>query len=125
MDASPKIYGLTFIEQPDYLHARATEHIVSRQSAMLILGDIMIECANRRHKNLLLEREVSDRVNDDEFLDALIEMAHMNSGTRIAFLDRHLTDENCLPLKDCDCRCFQSKEDAEKWLLANELKARN
>ena len=117
MDASPKIYGLTFIDQPNFLHARVTEHIVSRESAMLTLGDIMNECANRRHKRLLLERDVSNRVNDDEFLDALVEMAHMNSGTRIAFLDRLLTDENCLPLKDCDCRCFGSKEDAEKWLL--------
>ena len=116
MDASPKINGLTFIEQPNYLHARVTDHVVSRESAMSVLSDIMIECADRRHKKLLLEREIAEWVDKDEFLDALVEMAHMNSGTRIAFLDRHITNTNCLPLKECDCRCFRSKQDAENWL---------
>lgn len=120
MDASPKIYGLTFIEQPQYLHAHLATPIINRETAMSILSEVMIECADRKHKLLLLEREVESKVMTDEFLDALVEMAKMNSGTRVAFLDKHLTDDDCLPLEDCDCQCFQTKEAAEKWLLEGE-----
>ena len=120
MDASPKIDGLNFIEQPKYLHARVTASNVTREMAMSILSEVMVECADRKHKKLILERDVSAKVSTDELLKALIEMIRMNSGTKVAFLDRHLTDDECEHLTDAGCRCFQQKPEAEIWLLEDE-----
>ena len=117
MDASPKMYGLTFIEQPKYLHVCLTMPIDSREMAMSILSDVMIECADRKYKRLMLEREVDEKVSDDQLFEALCEMVEMDSGTRVAFLDRHLTDEDCSELSGTDCQCFQRKDAAEKWLV--------
>lgn len=120
MDASPKIYGLTFIEQPYYLHVRLTVPIDSREMAMSILSEVMNRCADRRHKRVLLEREIEEKVSDDQLFEALCEMVEMDSGTRVAFLDRHLTDNDCSQLTGTDCQCFQRKDEAETWLLQDD-----
>jgi len=124
MGASPKTYGLTFIEQPKYLHARITANFVDPDLAMSFLSEIMIECANRRCKRLLLERCLPYLIGDDQFLNATDELIAMNSGTRIAFLNSQASIDESIKQnrdrefdEDGNYSFFKSETEAVVWLV--------
>ena len=124
MDASPKFYGLTFNEQPNYLHVRITATRFDRDRALSFLSEVMSECANRRCKRLLLERDLPETGMDDELLNAMDDMVEMDSGTRIAFLNPNTSSERALQhagndgvRRDGAFRSCSSKEEAIEWLM--------
>jgi hypothetical protein len=124
MDASPKIYGLTFNEQPLYLHVHVTAARIDRDRAMSLLSEVMTECANRRCKQLLLERDSPEIGAHDELFDGMKDMVEMDSGTRIAFLVPHAAAERSLwhtrnngTKRRGDFRFFRSKNEAIEWLV--------
>jgi hypothetical protein len=135
MGASPKTYGLTFVEQPNYLHARITANFVDRDLAMSFLSEIMTECANRRCKRLLLERCPPYLIVNDQFLNAADELIAMDSGTRIAFLNSQASiDESIKSNGDRgfdeagNYSFFKSEAEAVAWLLKgsnDEISGRN
>lgn len=127
MQPSPARVELTFNEQSEYLHARISAPFIDRAAGMWYLGEIFLECANRRKKKLLLERDIPYMMPQDELVRTMDHLVSMQSGTRIAFLNSHASIAEELKQiieygaeQGATFRYFETFEEAEQWLLNDE-----
>jgi len=128
MGTSQKRFELEFKEHPEYLHARISAPYIDYSMAMSYLSEVMSECANRRCKRLLLERDIPDMMPEDELFKSMDYLVSLDSGgTRIAFLNPHTSVAEALQhIVDYGAgrggvyRYFQDFDEAEAWLLEDE-----
>jgi hypothetical protein len=84
----------------------------------------MSECADRRCKRLLVERDVRTMAAGDELFETMNDLVALDSVTRIAFVTPHTTVAESRQHAvdhgtghDGDYRFFRSKDKAVEWLL--------
>ena len=124
MKPSPARVELTFNEHSEYLHARISAPFIDSATGMWYLGEIFLECAHRRKKKLLLERDIPCMMPQDELVSTMDHLVSMQLDTRIAFLNPHaaVADELKQIIKygseqGAKFKYFEAFEEAEQWLL--------
>ncbi len=127
MQPSPARVELGINEHPEYLHARTSAPFIDRATGMWYFGEIFLECADRRKKKLLLERDIPYMMPYDEVVSTMDYLISMHSGTRIAFLNSHLSIAkelqkiiNYAADRGGPFKYFEVFDEAEQWLLNDQ-----
>lgn len=118
------MYKLEFLERPNYIHARISATEIDISMAMEYLSEVMLYCADKRKKRLLIERDIPSMMPQDEMDQAMNYLVSIDSKTRIAFLNPHAKVERSLKNiidhgtdRGGNYRYFKNLKEAEIWLL--------
>src|SRR6476620_6905145 len=117
MSKAADSFDLHFKRRPRYLYAsRACRHL-DPSIALEILGEVMSNAADNRCKCVMVQCDLASIEHDSHLLEAMLALATMRSGTRVAFVDcRDSTHEH--PAIGDDFKLFDDADEAEEWLLA-------
>ena len=124
MTSSNAPYEIEYQLYPNYLHARVIAEHIDRKTSQSFLSDVLLECAKRRRKRLLLERGNEGGVVVEELMTMMQDLLQLRDTTKIAFLNRHIKhgDDIRKIVKmgaglGGNYRCFVDFTDAENWLI--------
>ena len=122
MKASPNSPGLTIEHRDGYLYACLSSQQLDRTMACDYLAEILLECARKRCKRLLLARHPPRLMDEADVFKTMGDVVRMNSGTKIAFLNEHLPISEALPYIAAighgdEFKFFTDAEQAKAWLL--------
>ena len=122
MKSSSSMSDLTFDERPEYLHARISAQALDRKMALDYLSEISLKCASTRCKQMLLEREMSEIMADDDLFASMKDLVEMSAGIRIALVNPHVSVDDALKHLEqfshgADFKYFNDSAEAKRWLL--------
>src|SRR4051812_37614538 len=113
MSEATNAFDLDCEKRPGYMYASLACRKLDPGIALEILGEIMGRAADLRCKRVMVQCDLDSIENDNHLLQAMLELATMRSGTRVAFINcRDSTHEH--PAIAEDFRLFDGAEDAEK-----------
>ena len=118
MSKAAHAFDLHFERRPRYLYASLACRTLDPAIALEILGEIMSHAADNRCKCVMVQCDLASIEHDSHLLEAMLALATMRSGTRVAFVDcRDSTHEH--PAIGDDFKLFDDVEEAEDWLLSD------
>lgn len=112
-------FDLQFETRASYLYATLACRALSPAIALEILGDVMAHAAGTRHKRIMVQCDLESIEDDADLLAAMLELAAMRSGSRIAFVNCKDSQREHPAIGD-DFKLFDREEDALAWLLAGD-----
>ena len=117
MSNAASAFDLHFERRTRYLYASLACRRLDPSIALEILGEIMSHAADKHCKLVMVQCNLASIEHDSHLLEAMLALATMRSGTRVAFVDcRDASHEH--PAIGDDFKLFDDSEDAEKWLLS-------
>jgi hypothetical protein len=117
MSKAADAFDLHFERRPQYLYASLACRTLNPSIALEILGEIMGHAADNRCKLVMVQCDLASIEHDSHLLEAMLALATMRSGTRVAFVDcRDSTHPH--PAIGDDFKLFDDAKEAEEWLLA-------
>jgi hypothetical protein len=118
MSKAADAFDLHFERRPRYLYASLACRTLDPSIALEILGEIMGHAADHRCKCVMVHCDLASIEHDSHLLEAMLALATMRSGTRVAFVDCRDSTEAHPAIGD-DFKLFDEVEEAEEWLLAD------
>jgi hypothetical protein len=118
MSQAATAFDLHFERRAQYLYASLACRTLDPSIALEILGEVMGHAADNRRKRVMVQCDLASIEHDSHLLEAMLALATMRSGTRVAFVDcRDSSHEH--PAIGEDFKLFDDAQEAEEWLLAN------
>lgn len=118
MSEAADAFDLSFERRPEYMFATLACRRLDPAMALEILGEIMERAADMHCKRVMVQCDLTGIENDTDLLQAMLELASMRSGTRVAFINCRDSKFEHPAISD-DFKLFDDQETGEKWLLAN------
>src|SRR5215216_6182318 len=115
MSKAAEAYHLAFEKRPTYLYASLACRWLDPAISLEILGEIMERAADSHRKRVMVCCDLASIENDTHLLEAMLELASMRSGSRVAFVNCRDSSGQQPAIGD-EFRLFDHEEEAEKWL---------
>ena len=124
-----KSYSITYDVRPDYLYAHVTGSAETSELIRDYWNEIAGECERHSVKKLLVEEDLSRRV--DSMSDVYTSSADVSvigglAGVKVAYVDRNPEHrdlnrfgELVASNRGMYCKAFEDVDEAERWLLSN------
>ena len=106
-------FELRFERRPDYLYAHLAGEMTS-STALQSLAQIMLHAADVYCKCVLVDCQLIELIDEDCMQLAIMELAKMHSGTKMAFVRCHHSNSS----PDGSIGLFEDGETAERWLAS-------
>lgn len=116
MSKAADAFDLHFERRPRYLYASLACRSLNPSIALEILGEVMSRAADHRCKCVMVQCDLHSIEHDSHLLEAMLALATMRSGTRVAFVDCRDSDDPHPAIGD-DFKLFDDADEAEAWLL--------
>jgi len=125
---SKRPYHLTLIERPKYLHALVQFEAISRESALICLGEITNQCARFGTKRLVLERDIQLMMPLADIFFVADDFVRVIDGISVAFVNPYpgLDDQLDVVVLMANNRgaafsVHRTVAAAEKWLVEDTV----
>ena len=117
-------YHLTLVERPKYLHSLVQFEAISRESALICLGEITSQCAHFGTKRLVLERDIHLMMPLADIFFVAEDFVRIIDGIRVAFVNPYAGLDDQLDVivlmainRGAAFSVHRTVAAAEKWLV--------